>query len=460
MSDIAIRGMNLSKRYQLGEKHRYLALRDVLANAAKAPLRMFGRSGVKSPSGETRDLWALRDVSFEVRKGEVVGLIGRNGAGKSTLLKILARVTKPTSGTAKVRGRLGSLLEVGSGFHPELTGRENVYLSGATLGMRKSEIAGNFDAILAFAEVEKFIDTPLKHYSSGMQMRLAFAVAAHLNTEILLIDEVLAVGDAQFQKKCLSKMGEVSHEGRTVILVSHYMNVIEQMCQRVILMQSGSIHEDSTDVRSIVVKFAFGSEGESSSIWTDDGSHFDNRYFRPTRFAIVNQYGEPMPMPIANDQDAWIQIEGEIRQQNALLNVGYAVYSENGHLLYWSYQTDDKQEKWPRFGVGSLRLRSRFPPRLFNEGRLRVEMIAGLHFGEWLLEPGKHAPSIFLSIQGGLSNSPFWITRRPGLLAPVIRWERIDSDRETAPFSVEQELPLISQSSFGSQAETNTRTES
>jgi lipopolysaccharide transport system ATP-binding protein len=243
MSEPAIRGEKLGKRYRIGERQRYLALRDILTQTAKAPLRLFRAGAPKSSSNGAGHIWALKDASFEVREGEVVGIIGRNGAGKSTLLKILARVTKPTEGFAKIHGRLGSLLEVGTGFHSELTGRENVYLSGAILGMKKREIVRKFDEIVAFAEVEKFIDTPLKHYSTGMQMRLAFAVAAHLEPEILLVDEVLAVGDAAFQKKCLGKMGDVAHGGRTILFVSHQMNQIRRLCERVMWIDNGQVRE-------------------------------------------------------------------------------------------------------------------------------------------------------------------------------------------------------------------------
>ncbi|MCS7047887.1 MAG: ABC transporter ATP-binding protein [Verrucomicrobiae bacterium] len=228
MSEVAIRVENLGKQYRLGPRERYKALRDVLAN----PFR-------RSPPAET--FWALRDVSFEVQRGEVVGVIGRNGAGKSTLLKILSQITEPTTGSAEIHGRVGSLLEVGTGFHPELTGRENIFLNGAILGMRKKEIESKFDEIVAFAEVEKFIDTPVKHYSSGMRMRLAFAVAAHLEPEILLVDEVLAVGDASFQKKCLGKMGDVAKQGRTVLFVSHNMGAIEVLCHRAFLLEEGKL---------------------------------------------------------------------------------------------------------------------------------------------------------------------------------------------------------------------------
>ena len=250
-SEVAIRCQGLSKRYRIGEQERYKALRDVITDAAAAPLRRLrsaishsngnGNSQSASRNPQAAYIWALDDVSFEVKRGKVVGIIGRNGAGKSTLLKILSRITKPTRGTAEIHGRVGSLLEVGTGFHPELTGRENIYLNGAILGMRKTEIDGKFDEIVAFAEVEEFIDTPVKRYSSGMHVRLAFAVAAHMQPEILLVDEVLAVGDAAFQRKCLGKMGEVARGGRTVLLVSHNMGALRGLCTEVAWIDRGRI---------------------------------------------------------------------------------------------------------------------------------------------------------------------------------------------------------------------------
>ncbi len=241
MSQVVIHCEQLGKRYQIGQRERYLALRDVLANSFQAPWRLFRSAAPGSSNGRPKHIWALRNVSFKIHEGEVLGIVGRNGAGKTTLLKVLARVTKPTEGHAEVVGRMGSLLEVGTGFHPELTGRENIYLSGAILGMSKREINRKFDEIVAFAEVEQFIDTPLKHYSSGMQMRLAFAVAAHLEPEILLVDEVLAVGDLAFQKKCLGKMGEVARGGRTILFVTHQMNQIRRLCERVFWIDAGGI---------------------------------------------------------------------------------------------------------------------------------------------------------------------------------------------------------------------------
>jgi ABC-type polysaccharide/polyol phosphate transport system ATPase subunit len=240
MGQTVIHVEGLGKRYRVGERERYLALRDVLTRAFTAPFR-------RGRERRTRDyLWALRDVSFDVQQGEVVGLIGRNGAGKTTLLKILSRITRPTTGSAEIHGRVGSLLEVGTGFHPELTGRENIYLSGAILGMSKREIGHKYDAIVDFAGVERYIDTPLKHFSTGMQMRLAFAVAAHLETEILFVDEVLAVGDLEFQKKCLGKMHEVSQSGRTIVFVSHQMNQIRRLCQSCMWINGGRIRHSGS----------------------------------------------------------------------------------------------------------------------------------------------------------------------------------------------------------------------
>jgi len=249
MSDTVIKVENLSKQYRIGAREAgYRTFRETIVDSAKAPFqriaKLFNRQSsiINRQSEET--IWALRNVSFEVKRGEVIGIIGRNGAGKSTLLKILSKITEPTEGRVELRGRIGSLLEVGTGFHPELTGHENVYLYGAILGMDRWEITRKFDEIIAFAEMEKFIDTPVKRYSSGMYMRLAFAVAAHLEPEILLVDEVLAVGDAAFQKKCLGKMGEVSKEGRTVLFVSHNMTAIEFLCQRVLCINNGNIIAD------------------------------------------------------------------------------------------------------------------------------------------------------------------------------------------------------------------------
>ncbi len=261
----AIRVEGLGKCYRLthgSQRGGYRTLRESLVDAVKAPFR---RASAGGP--QTEDFWALSDVSFAVQPGEVVGIIGRNGAGKSTLLKILSRITKPTTGRVEINGRVGSLLEVGTGFHPELTGRENIYLNGSILGMSRVEIAKKFDEIVAFAEVEKFLDTPVKRYSSGMYVRLAFAVAAHLEPEILIVDEVLAVGDAQFQKKCLGKMSDLASSGRTVLFVSHQMAAVQSLCSHAVLMERGRIRNFGEKTRIIAEYIASASTTNTAGAW-------------------------------------------------------------------------------------------------------------------------------------------------------------------------------------------------
>jgi lipopolysaccharide transport system ATP-binding protein len=253
MSETAITVENLGKRYRIGARQeRHDSFAEALTTALVAPLHRMRRIGKPAPLDET--LWALRNVSFQVEAGEVLGIIGRNGAGKSTLLKLLSRLTEPTEGRMRMRGRLGSLLEVGTGFHPELTGRENIYLNGTILGMRRDEITRKFDEIIAFSGIERFLDTPVKRYSSGMYVRLAFAVAAHLEPEILVVDEVLAVGDEEFQKKCLGKMGEVARQGRTILFVSHNMPAIKRLCTRALLLDNGQLKIDG-EVEKVVTTY-------------------------------------------------------------------------------------------------------------------------------------------------------------------------------------------------------------
>ena len=273
MSDIVINVENLGKKYTIGHQTQrggYISLREVLSRNTLSLWRktrdlIRGNAIVQGDTLE--EVWALKDVNFEIRRGEVTGIIGRNGAGKSTLLKVLSRITEPSSGRATIKGRVSSLLEVGTGFHPELTGRENIYLNGSILGMSRKEIKSKFDEIVAFAEIEKFLDTPVKRYSSGMYVRLAFAVAAHLEPEILMVDEVLAVGDAEFQKKCLGKMGDVAQEGRTVLFVSHNMFSLQNLCKRGILLSSGQVEMDS-DISTVVGKYLdFGKEQLGEVSW-------------------------------------------------------------------------------------------------------------------------------------------------------------------------------------------------
>lgn len=276
---------NVSKQYRIGvQQESYATLRDVLTRAIRAPLK-WARRGEQA---DAEVFWALKDISFEVQPGQVVGIIGRNGAGKSTLLKVLARITEPTHGRITLYGRVGSLLEIGTGFHPELTGKENIYLSGAILGMKREEIKRKFDEIVSFAEIEKFIATPVKRYSSGMYMRLAFAVAAHLEPEILLVDEVLAVGDASFQKKCLGKMSEVAKHGRTVLFVSHNMTAINQLCSRAVLLADGHVARIGETSELVAEYLKAGSEGGSERVWHDPQSAPGNDKVRLHAVRIVS----------------------------------------------------------------------------------------------------------------------------------------------------------------------------
>lgn len=419
---------NLGKKYTISHQQRGddSSLREAITNGAASFARKLLSPFTIHPSpvsASQEDFWALNDVSFEVRQGERIGIIGRNGAGKSTLLKILSRITEPTTGRVRIRGRVASLLEVGTGFHPELTGRENIYLNGAILGMSRQEINRKFDEIVAFAEVEKFLDTPVKRYSSGMYVRLAFAVAAHLEPEILIVDEVLAVGDAQFQKKCLGKMEEVGREGRTVLFVSHNMNAVERLCSSALQLDSGQVAGYGCEVRKIIEQYLSTNSGYRESAWTNPGSYYANDYFMPLRFAVTDENGQQLGMPVKNDTDVWVHIEGVSSMPDPALTVGYAIYSDNETLLYWSYQTDIVVGEQTAVKYGINILRSKLPKRFLNEGNYRIELISSLHFRQWITEPCKNAPYIMLTIQGGLSDSPYFIQKRPGLLAPVIPWQ-------------------------------------
>ncbi|MEW6665499.1 MAG: ABC transporter ATP-binding protein [Thermodesulfobacteriota bacterium] len=430
MSGTVIRVENLSKLYHIGAREAgYRTFRETLVDAVKAPIQRMG-SILNRPSSivnrQSETIWALKDVSFEVKQGEVVGIIGRNGAGKSTLLKILSKITEPTEGRVELCGRVGSLLEVGTGFHPELTGHENIYLYGAILGMNRWEITRKFDEIVSFAEMEKFIDTPVKRYSSGMYMRLAFAVAAHLEPEILLVDEVLAVGDAAFQRKCLGKMGDASKAGRTILFVSHNLNAVEDLCSCGLLLDQGVVRNAGTDVRSIIRDYLFkADENLDSTEWVNSGHEYENPWFKPLRFYISDEQGNTTTMPVSNDSQVFVTIDALIMERDPSLTIGYGLYAENGHLLYWSYQTDGKESEWPRTNKGRVTLRSGIPRHFLNEGAYRIELIGGLHCRQWLFEPGRNVPTLVLRIKGGLSDSPLWMDRRPGMLAPIMTWDLV-----------------------------------
>ena len=422
---IAVDG--LGKQYRIRHqqaRQRYVALRDVIAQRVSTSLAWLRHVG---PPVAVEQFWALRDVSFEVAEGEVLGIIGRNGAGKSTLLKVLSRITEPTRGRVSLRGRVASLLEVGTGFHPELTGRENVFLNGTILGMSRAEVVRKFDEIVAFAEVERFLDTPVKHYSTGMYLRLGFAVAAHLESEILVIDEVLAVGDAEFQRKCLGKMENVARSGRTVLFVSHNLNAVEALCTRALVLERGQLKEHGAEVRAIVSRYlGAGEEAELTSRWVNDPEGFQHPVMSPLSFAVLDAGRRPITAPVRNDDDIVVEIRIDVKQVDPALNVGFALFNQSSQELFWTLSTDGPEARWPKLKLGVNTLQCALPKRLLNEGVYRLEMIASLHCREWLLRPGENSPSIFFEIRGGLSDSPYWLWARPGLLAPEWSWESIE----------------------------------
>ena len=341
MSDTAIRVESLSKQYRIGLAHRHDTLRDQITDSLRS---IFGSNGHDPASGERSDspdtIWALKDVSFEIKHGEVVGFIGKNGAGKSTLLKILSRITEPTAGRAEIFGRVGSLLEVGTGFHAELTGRENVYLNGAILGMRKGEIERKFDEIVAFAEIEKFLDTPVKRYSSGMYVRLAFAVAAHLEPEILIVDEVLAVGDAGFQKKCLGKMGEVAKQGRTVLFVSHNMGALMRLCERALWIHEGRIVLSGSS-NEVVGRYLSGNSSACVE-WQRPSGERSTGDFWFEKVRVTNADGLPSGV-FAGDEPISIEIRYSVRRALSGCQIGARILNSQGLVVFSTADSDSAQ---------------------------------------------------------------------------------------------------------------------
>jgi lipopolysaccharide transport system ATP-binding protein len=331
MSKTIIRVENLGKKYILGhqKQERYTALRDVMANGAKSLVRQIIKPlGKKKPEPAGEEFWALKDISFEINEGDRVGFIGHNGAGKSTLLKILSRITEPTKGSIRIQGRVASLLEVGTGFHAELTGRENIYLNGAILGMSKVEITNKFDEIVDFAGVESFLDTPVKRYSSGMYVRLAFSVAAHLEPEILIVDEVLAVGDAQFQKKCLGKMENVAKEGRTILFVSHNMAAIRSLCSRALLMKHGQLIIDSDFETAISNYLSEGDISDAAVVWNKDNAP-QSPEIRFTKAYILNKEGESASLLDCRKEFS-IVVEYEVLKPLDDLRIGFFMQNVEG----------------------------------------------------------------------------------------------------------------------------------
>jgi lipopolysaccharide transport system ATP-binding protein len=417
---------HVSKAYQLGVINSGLFFKDLQTWTA----RKLGRKDPNAKIWETargkksNTFLALADVSFKIEEGQRVGVIGRNGAGKSTLLKLLARITAPTEGIIRMKGRVASLLEVGTGFHPELTGRENIFLNGAILGMKKREVMEKLEEIVSFSGIEKFIDTPVKRYSSGMYVRLAFSVAAHLDSEILLADEVLAVGDAEFQKRCLRKMEDVSKgQGRTVLFVSHNMGFIEALCTDVLLFDEGRLVDESSDARMSIKRYLGAINERIISRWDAAGSETLSAEFTPKSFSLTDENGKRIESYVGRNEKVFVNIEGFIEREDPLLTLGYALYSEDGQLVYWTCQTDRDPEKWPKLCQGYNKITSAVPIEMLNEGLYELRMIASIHCQKWITDPSAQAPSIFIGIQGGLSQSPYWLTRRPGIIAPMIEWD-------------------------------------
>jgi lipopolysaccharide transport system ATP-binding protein len=409
MPDVVIRAEGLGKRYRRGLTGPPETLRDALTRVITSPLAVMRR-----PTRE--NFWALRDVGLEVRHGEVLGLIGRNGAGKTTLLKILSRITRPTTGWAEIHGRVRSLLEVGTGFHGELSGRENTYLSGSILGMSKSEIDRKFDEIVAFAEVDKFIDTPVKHYSSGMYVRLAFAVAAHLEPEILLVDEVLAVGDVNFQKKCMGKMGDVAKAGRTIVLVSHQMNSMRRLCNRVTWIDAGKIRMDGSADAVVNAYEAAMSHGGGASIGSRTGDHARG-YF--TGWEIVDQQGSSAHT-MAEVGPISVRFMFELREPIKNANHGIALYNADRQLL-WAWAAYELN-----LGAGTHDLIYDFPMLPLKPG-IYTWLVSFFDRDE-LIDMGDLTPEFHVVTESfqhardewtGLLNLPSEFTVRPSPVAAV-----------------------------------------
>lgn len=430
MREVAVRAAELSKQYQIGRQlerlrvyRDYRTLRDAMMEALRNPFLRVSRwlSNRDLESQDNHTFWALKDVSFEVNPGEVVAIIGRNGAGKSTLLKILSRVTAPTRGFAEIRGRVGSLLEVGTGFHPELTGRENVFLNGAILGMRKHEIARKFDEIIGFAELEQFVETPIKFYSSGMYLRLAFAVAAHLEPEILIADEVLAVGDARFQKKCLDKMHDVGRQGRTVLFVSHNMAAVTRLCDRAILLEEGRIAQDGP-ARRVVANYLTSSAGTSAAREWLDPAKAPGREVARLRAVRVRNDRRQVSDEIDIRSPVDIEIEFDVVRPGYVLTPTFVLGNEQGIEIFVAHDLDPVWRRRRR-PAGRYVSTARIPGNFLAEGTMFVT--AGLNTLDPLIvqfdEPNAAAFQVVDSLDGDTARGDYAGTMI-GIVRPVLEW--------------------------------------
>jgi len=379
MSAPVIKVKNLAKQYRIGERENYKTFREEIVNLCRAPFRRFNGDNPQSEIGSQTSgtIWALKDVSFEVDKGEVVGIIGRNGAGKSTLLKILSKITEPTQGRIEIRGRVGSLLEVGTGFHPELTGHENIYLYGAILGMDRWEITRKFDEIVSFAEVEKFVDTPVKRYSSGMYMRLAFAVAAHLDPQVILVDEVLSVGDSNFQKKCLGKMEDMSESGRTVLLVTHNMSAVLNLCQKAILFDQGCIVKSGRveDVIKYYLTSSIEATGEKL-LSPEEGGLSDKFFFTSAKVSSPNQAVDK-EISVCTGVDITLEYKTTVPLKRLTINL--EIWDSEGMCIFSSTDKDKQPELLSRAcKPGKYQTRCSIPKYFLKSGRYFVSISASI----------------------------------------------------------------------------------
>jgi len=421
MSDIAIRVENLSKRYRIGlAQERPDTLRDLLMSRLHRIGDVFNRDRDGS-SENPAYIWALKDVSFEVQRGQVLGIVGRNGAGKSTLLKILSRVTNPTEGFGEIHGRVGSLLEVGTGFHPELSGRENIYLNGAILGMRREEIDRKFDEIVDFSEVEKFIDTPVKRFSSGMYLRLAFAVAAHLEPEILVVDEVLAVGDAEFQRKCLGKMSDVAQEGRTVLFVSHNMSAILRLTQETIVLDSGKIILRAATPDAVDHYLNMGLTKQGARSWTEEEFPAEKTPFHPIALSIRNLKGQVVDTVNAAEGFA-IELKYDLTDTINGLRVGFYMMTTRGEYVFTTFDTDDPEmyERHSLRSPGRYISRCMIPPNLMNEGRFVVGVNASTYRIRRFFQDDK---ALTFTVDGTGAPGTQWPEKRLGPVRPQLDWK-------------------------------------
>ena len=433
MSQLALRVNEIGKRYRLGARaQRYPTLRDVLARSASALARasasVFRGGGEREADPDW--FWALRDVTFSVAEGETVAVIGGNGAGKSTLLKILSRITAPTTGRAEVRGVVGSLLEVGTGFHPELTGRENILLNGAILGMRRQEIDRRFDAIVDFAEVERFIDTPVKHFSSGMYLRLAFAVAAHLEPDILIIDEVLAVGDAAFQKKCLGKMGDVARTGRTVLFVSHNMTAVQSLCTRGIWLREGGMVMDDAVGQVVSAYLQSTASNTTERVWTDPAAAPGNDEVRLRRVAVRPSDGADGP--ITTETPLRLEFEYWNLQPGARLNLSLHVYTEQGIVAFNTMPTAEMLWRGGDLPRGVFRDVCHVPANLLNDGVHWIELLV-LHDNSRIIL--RQPDALVFEVHDSAERLGAWYGDWAGAVRPLLRWtselvEELPADRE------------------------------